>query len=239
MTVYEYILQKKAANEKMLAVLIDPAKASLGNMVVNTLPDFVFVGGSTGGEQIEKCVADVRKKFAHVPVVLFPGNLSQFTPNADALLFLSLLSGRNAEMLIGEQVRAAKAVRESGVEAIGMGYVLVDGGRESSVEKASQTKAIPADDVDEIVATALAGELLGMKTIYLEAGSGAHTPITTETIQAVRAQVTMPLIVGGGIKTVEHMQAAFQAGADIVVIGNHFEEHPEEIKAFIEAKDWR
>ncbi len=239
MKVYDHILNKIARGEKMLAVLVDPAKAALETVLTEAQPDFVFVGGSTGGEQIEKCVAEVRLRFANVPVVLFPGNLSQFTPHADALLFLSLLSGRNAEMLIGEQVRVAKAVRESGIETIGMGYVLVEGGRESSVEKASQTKAIPADDVDKIVAHALAGELLGMKIIYLEAGSGARTPIAIDTIQAVRAQVTVPLIVGGGIKTVEQMQAAFQAGADMVVIGNHFEDHPEEIETFVEAKNLR
>ncbi len=205
--------------------------------------DFFFVGGSGLNHSIDTFVQQLKSSIEYrasnieqPPIVLFPGSVEQFTPEADCLLFLSLLSGRNAEMLIGQQVRAARKVRQSGIETISMGYILVDGGKLSSVEKASGTHAIPANEVDTIVDTALAGELLGMQLIYLEAGSGAHTPIAPSTIQAVREAIDLPLIVGGGICTIEQMNAAFNAGADLVVIGNHFEQHPEEIWQFASAK---
>ncbi len=135
-------------------------------------------------------------------------------------------------MLIGSQVRAARRVRESGIETIPMGYILIDGGRLSSVEKASETRAIPATDTEQIIDTALAAELLGMQCVYLEAGSGAATPVAADTIREVRKAIALPLIVGGGICTLQQMQAAYAAGADIVVIGNHFEQHPEQIPLF-------
>ncbi len=240
MSIYEQIESKRKAGKKMLAVLLDPEKTSLSDLpmlctyLAQSAIDFIFIGGSTGSQSIDEFVKQLSiiNCQLSIPIVLFPGSPEQVTPEADALLFLSLLSGRNAEMLIDSQVRAARKVRESGIETIPMGYILIDGGRESSVEKASGTRALPAEDVEIIVDTALAGELLGMRTIYLEAGSGAKTPVAIETIERVRRAISVPLIVGGGIRSVEGMKAAFEAGADIVVIGNYFEERPEDIPLF-------
>lgn len=230
MAIKEHIEAKRAQGQKMLAVLVDPEKWR-GRL--NASPDFVFVGGSTG-EGTKAIVAEL-KRTSDVPVVLFPGNVRQFTEDADALLMLSLLSGRNAELLIGAQVSVARRVQDSGIDTLSVGYILVDGGRLSSVEKASGTKAL--QDRKEIVDTAIAAQLLGMESVYLEAGSGALRPVDTATVSAVRERIAIPLIVGGGIRTPEQMLAAFGAGADIVVIGNHFEEHPEEVEAFCKAKE--
>ncbi len=196
----------------------------------DNLPDFLFVGGSTGGN----CEAFVRRlrTLTDLPIVLFPGRVEQFTPLADALLFLSVISGRNADMLIGQQVRAARRVLQSGIETIPMGYILVDGGVETAVMRATGTRPLPQEQVEEIVDTAIAAELLGMHLIYIEAGSGAQRPVSEEIIRSVRATTHIPLIVGGGIHTPEQMNAAYAAGADIVVIGNHFESHPEELARF-------
>ena len=191
----------------------------------------IFVGGSSGGEQTEKVVRQLKAQY-DVPVVLFPGNVSQVTAEADALLFLSLLSGRNAEMLVGQQVRAAEAVRQAAIETIPMGYILVDGGRETAVARVSGTRPIAQEAVDEIVRTAMAAEMMGKQLVYLEAGSGALEPVREEVIRAVRAAIACPLIVGGGIRSTEAMQRAYDAGADIVVVGNWLEEHPEEVEKF-------
>ena len=169
-----------------------------------------------------------------MPVVLFPGNVSQVTAEADALLFLSLLSGRNAEMLVGQQVRAAEAVKQAAIETIPMGYILVDGGRETAVARVSGTRPIAQESLDEIVHTAMAAEMMGKQLVYLEAGSGALQPVREEVIRAVRAAISCPLIVGGGIRSTEEMQRAYHAGADIVVVGNWLEEHPEELQKFVE-----
>jgi putative glycerol-1-phosphate prenyltransferase len=240
MTLKETIQTKRAAGQKMLAVLVDPEKFE-GESTPPALratspvsgeelcePDFWFVGGSTG-ESAEAAVRSIKAQ-SDVPVVLFPGNVQQFVESADALLMLSLVSGRNPALLIGAQVSVARRVRACGIDTVSVGYILVDGGRLSSVEKASGTKALT--DTDEIVDTAIAAELLGMESVYLEAGSGALRPVSEQIIRAVREQIHVPLIVGGGIRTVEQMLTAYDAGADIVVIGNHFEEHPEEMEAF-------
>ena len=201
---------------------------TVGASSVNML---IFVGGSSGGEQTEKVVKQLKAQY-DVPVVLFPGNVRQVTSEADALLFLSLLSGRNAEMLVGQQVRAAEAVRQAEIETIPMGYILVDGGRESAVARVSGTQPIAQEAVDEIVQTAMAAEMMGKQLVYLEAGSGALEPVRAEVISAVRAAISCPLIVGGGIRSTEAMQRAFDAGADIVVVGNWLEEHPEALEEF-------
>lgn len=232
MAVLTYILAAQKQGRKLLALLIDPEKADLERLPLTGeyLPDYVLVGGSTGGN-CDAFVAALRRRTA-VPIVLFPGSALQFSPDADALLFLSLLSGRDAETLIGQQVRAARAVRRSGIESIPMGYILVDGGKETAVQRVTHTQPIPQTDTDRIVDTAIAAELLGKQLVYLEAGSGALTPVSTEIIRAVRENTHIPLIAGGGICTTEQMTAAFDAGADLVVIGNHFEAHPEELSAF-------
>ena len=234
MEVMHYISAAKANGRKLFAWLVDPEKAEAGP--TPSLPTkgggmLIFVGGSSGGEQTEKVVRQLKTRY-DVPVVLFPGNVSQVTAEADALLFLSLLSGRNAEMLVGQQVRAAEAVRQAAIETIPMGYILVDGGRESAVARVSGTRPIAQEAVDEIVRTAMAAEMMGKQLVYLEAGSGALEPVREEVIRAVRAAIACPLIVGGGIRSTEAMQRAYDAGADIVVVGNWLEEHPEEVEKF-------
>ena len=243
MEVMRYISAAKADGRKLFAWLVDPEKAESSGqwLVVSSQRSdseavelsnmLIFVGGSSGGEQTEKVVRQLKARY-DVPVVLFPGNVSQVTAEADALLFLSLLSGRNAEMLVGQQVRAAEAVRRSAIETIPMGYILVDGGRESAVARVSGTRPIAQEAVDEIVHTAMAAQMMGKQLVYLEAGSGALEPVREEVIRAVRAAISCPLIVGGGIRSTEAMLRAYDAGADIVVVGNWLEEHPEELGKF-------
>ena len=236
MSVYSTILSHKQQATKLLAILIDPDKEQAYRPLLSELnhADLILVGGSTGGN-IEPCIAALR---AHTdaPLVIFPGNVAQFSPDADALLFLTLLNARTADMLIDPHVQMAMPILQSGIESIPMGYILIDGGRKSSVEKVSHCTPIPQDEVDRIVATAVAGQLLGKQLIYLEAGSGAKARVSTDIIRAVRAQLQVPLIVGGGICTLDAMLQAFDAGADIVVIGNHFEQHPDEMGDFIRIK---
>lgn len=232
-----HILDSKAANRPLLAMLLDPEKAKIDHLPITkqVQPDMLFVGGSTGGDTTE-FVRSLRKKMQqleiNIPIVLFPGNAKQFTPEADALLYLSLLSGRNPEMLVGQQVEAAQNVKKSGIETIPMGYILIDGGVNTSVMRVSNTVPIPNDDVHTILSTAIAAELMGKKLIYLEAGSGAKMPISSEIIAAVRENVSIPIIVGGGIRNPQQMNAAYKAGADIVVIGNHFESNPDDLALF-------
>jgi len=165
---------------------------------------------------------------------LFPGNASQFSVHADALLYLSLLSGRNAEFLVGQHLTSAIAIKNSNIEVVPTGYLLIDGGKPSSVEYISNTRPIPRDKNEIALSTAVAGELLGMRLIYLEAGSGAEIPVPVEMIECVSAGLSLPLIVGGGIKTTEQLSAAFDAGADIVVVGNVFEKDPSRIAEFVQ-----
>ena len=170
------------------------------------------------------------------PLVLFPGNTAQFTPMADALLFLTLLNSRRAEVLIEPHIQVASIIRQSGIETIPMGYILVDGDRQSAVERVSGCAPIAHQAVADVVSHAVAGQLLGKQLIYIEAGSGAKTPVSIDTIRAVRQAIDLPLIVGGGITSEEQMLAAFSAGANIVVIGNHFEQHPEDLPRFLQTK---
>jgi phosphoglycerol geranylgeranyltransferase len=237
--VYTTILQNTLAGKKMIAVLIDPDKCSdthlqkLLHLLRLHTPDFIFVGGSQLKISFSALIETFKTEL-QIPVVLFPGDVTQFSPNADALLFLSLISGRNAEYLISQHVNAAIPIHNSGLEVIPTGYMLIEGGSKSAVEYISNTHPIPRDKNDIALATALAGEMLGMKTIYLEAGSGAQLPVSAEMIQHVKAQLTIPLIVGGGIKTSTQLQAAYQAGADLVVIGNILEAEPERIESFVD-----
>ena len=170
------------------------------------------------------------------PLVLFPGNTAQFTPMADALLFLTLLNSRRAEVLIEPHIQVANIIRQSGIETIPMGYILVDGDRQSAVERVSGCTPIAHQAVADVVSHAVAGQLLGKQLIYIEAGSGAKTPVSIDTIRAVRQAIDLPLIVGGGVTSEEQMLAAFSSGANIVVIGNHFEQHPEDLPRFLQAK---
>jgi putative glycerol-1-phosphate prenyltransferase len=236
MSVYSTILSHKQQSAKLLAILIDPDKEKVYLPLLPKLKqaDLVFVGGSTG-ENVEPCIAMLREH-TNAPLIIFPGNASQFSPQADALLFLTLLNARTADMLIEPHVQMAIPIHKSGIEAIPMGYILIDGGRKSSVEIVSNCTPIPQSEVDRIVSTAVAGQLLGKQLIYLEAGSGAKMPISSDIIRIVRTQLQVPLIVGGGICTPNAMLQAFEAGADIVVIGNHFEQYPDEIDNFVQKK---
>ncbi len=220
-------------DKKLLAVLIDPDKhdgASLQQLVTyaqNARVDFFFIGGSLLLEnRFEETVAYI-KEHSSIPAILFPGNNYQVSAKADAILFLSLISGRNPEYLVGQHVIAAPALKEAGIEVIPTGYLLIDGGRISSTSYITQTLPIPNDKPDIAVATALAGEMLGMKLIYLEAGSGAENPVSAEIIAAVKQQISVPLIVGGGIRTAEQAEEICRSGADVIVLGNVLEKEPE------------
>lgn len=225
---YQNSIHKKSVNQKQLALLVDPDKYSQESLALfvelakETLPDCIMVGGSLVAGSVEQVVQYI-KSHTNIPVVLFPGNNHQLCNEADALLLLSLLSGRNADFLIGQHVVAAKAIRDSGIESISTGYILIDGGCSTSVEYMSNTKPIPRDKVEIIVATAIAGELIGNRMVYLEAGSGAINPVSKEAIQAVRQAISLPIIVGGGIRTVEQAKDAYLAGADMIVVGNSLE----------------
>lgn len=232
MALIDTILAARRAGRPLLALLLDPEKPFPVGLDLRgpVRPDMLLVGGSTGGDTTP-FVRRLRT-LTELPVVLFPGSGAQFTEEADALLYLSLLSGDNPALLNGEQIRAARRVRRSGIETIPMGYILVDGGVETSVMRVSGTQPIAQTEVAHIVDVAIAAQLMGKQLVYLEAGSGARVPVSEEIIRAVRAEVDIPIIVGGGIRTPEAMHAAFQAGADLVVIGNHFEHHPEDLALF-------
>ena len=238
MSVYKTILHNAAKGKKMLAVLLDPdkcfgeAREAALKQLAAVAPDFIFIGGSQTHRSADELIRSLQS--VPVPKVLFPGDAAQFTPQADALLFLSLISGRNADYLIGQHVKSARGIKKSGIEVIPTAYLLIDGGKETAVKRVSHTQPIAADDVEMCVHTAVAGELLGLKMTYLEAGSGAHKPVSASIITAVRNEISHPLIVGGGIKTLVELKNAFTAGADLVVVGNHFEAHPEEIPMFVE-----
>jgi len=236
--IYKTILLNREANKKMVAVLLDPDKCR-GSILSSTVaalksntPDFVFVGGSHMLNSVDSFI-ELLKEEVKSNIVLFPGNAAQFSTKANALLYLSLLSGRNAEFMIGQHIISSVAIKKSGVEIIPTGYLLIDGDKPSSVEYISNTRPIPRDKKEIALSTAVAAELLGMRLVYLEAGSGANVPVPTDMIQYVSSGLSLPLIVGGGIKTTEQLTEAFDAGADIVVIGNVFEAKPSLISDFV------
>ncbi|MCQ2348049.1 MAG: phosphoglycerol geranylgeranyltransferase [Paludibacteraceae bacterium] len=230
MNVLEYILAKRQMGQHMLAVLLDPEHEIRFRKGELDAADLIFVGGSTGA--ISPLFIDKIRAITHRPIVLFPGNPSQFSPQADALLYLSVLSSRNPDLLVGRQIDSAQVIAQSGIEVLPMGYILIDGGIPTSVVQTCQSAPIPQDQITLITSTALAGQMMGKQLIYLEAGSGAKNPVSIDIINAVRQAINIPLIVGGGITTPQMMKDAFRAGADIVVIGNHFERHPEELHLF-------
>jgi phosphoglycerol geranylgeranyltransferase len=231
MKIYPHILENKRKSKKLFAVLVDPDKVSLrqaeeiANQSEQAGVDFIFVGSSLlTGESLDACIR-VLKKNCSIPVVLFPGNALQVNNKADAILFLSLISGRNPEMLIGKHVVAVPMLKASGLEIISTGYMLIDPGHPTSVSYMSNTNPIPHDKNDIANCTALAGEMLGMKLIFMDAGSGARSPISSSMIASVGSQINIPLIIGGGIKTPEKAIDNCNAGADVIVVGNSIEKN--------------
>ena len=230
--IYNHISEAKTEGHKAFAVLIDPDKLdekslqSTIELAINAKVDYFFVGGSlVVTDTLDKVVSTIKEKCS-IPVVLFPGSPDQITPKADALLYLSLISGRNPELLIGQHVISAPFVRQSGLEIMPVGYMLVDGGTPTTVSYISNTNPIPSNKNDIASCTAMAGEMLGLKLIYMDAGSGASRPIPTAMIQQVAKYIQIPLIVGGGITTAEKAKENCLAGADIIVVGNAIEKDP-------------
>ena len=227
--IYTDIQASKQSNEKLLAVLVDPDSFAIENIAgfiskVNaSIATHIFVGGSTVKAGVTHSLATEIKKYTQLPVVLFPGDITQITNKADALLFLSLISGRNPDYLIGKHVEAISKLRKTNLEIIPTGYILIENGKTCTVQTVTQTEPMPRSNIQKIVDTAKAGELLGMKLMYLEAGSGALEPITKDIISAVKKELSIPLIVGGGIKTKNQLNETYNSGADLVVIGTAFE----------------
>jgi phosphoglycerol geranylgeranyltransferase len=218
--------------KKSVALLLDPDKTGSDSLegilsvASEYKADFIFAGGSLTFNSIDNLI-DAIKSLSNIPIVLFPGNLLQLSRKADAILLLSLISGRNPELLIGNHVIAAPYLRDLREKLISVGYILVGGGNKTSVEYISQTEAIPADKPDIVVATALAGEMLGFNMIYLEAGSGASAPVPQRIIREVRKNVLIPIAVGGGLKTQADISGAFDSGANLIVLGNSCESNPQ------------
>ncbi len=238
-SIYQDLLEAQKSASRLLAVLIDPEKTNQNGLsklieqIEQTRVTHILVGGSTdqanATEETVRCI----KSSCRLPVLLFPGDYNQITDVADALLFLSLISGRNPEYLIDQQVSAAAILKNSSLELIATGYILIDGGNHTAVAEISNTTPLNQNNIEHIVHTALAGQYLGHKLLYLEAGSGARYPVNPKIVEAVKEAVKVPLIVGGGIRSAEQLEAAYQAGADMVVVGTAFEENEHFFKQLV------
>lgn len=234
--IYLSLTEKKKQGKKSFAVLIDPDKVNtsvldeLIELSVAAHVDYLLVGGSLViSNHLDECVQQIKQN-CDIPVILFPGSPSQVSKYADALLYLSLISGRNPELLIGQHVVSAPFVKQSGLEIMPTGYIVIDGGAPTTVSYISNAAPVPADKNEIAMCTAMAGEMLGMKLIYMDAGSGAKTPITEKMIATVAEHIEAPLIVGGGIVDAEKAYLNCKAGADIIVVGNAIEKDPTLIK---------
>jgi len=241
MNIYQAFTEKKKQGKKQFAVLIDPDKPSNENLkkiaclASESQVDYFFVGGSLlTNDSLDACIKIIKEN-CDIPVVIFPGNALQMSPKADAFLYLSLISGRNPELLIGAHVITAPYLKLSGLEVISTGYMLIDGGKATTVTYMSNSMPIPADKPDISSCTAMAGEMLGMKVIFMDAGSGAQNHIPLEMVKMVSQSVDIPLIIGGGIRTPELAADIAKAGADIVVVGNKFEKDHSLISEIAEA----
>ena len=233
---------QKNIGKKSLAVLLDPDKLDVYSLnqrieAINTHKiDYIFVGGSLiTSDKLDWLLTELKAKTT-APKIIFPGHGTHINDKADGILLLSLISGRNAEFLIGQHVVSAPILKRSSLEILPVGYILIDGGKPTTVSYISNTNPIPADKPDVAAATALAGTLLGLKLIYLDAGSGALNTVKPEVIRAVKKSIETPLIVGGGINTTEKALQAWEAGADIIVIGNAIESNPEFIQSLAQAR---
>jgi phosphoglycerol geranylgeranyltransferase len=235
------LIKNKQDKEKMIGLLIDPDhhdQVSLKNILdVSTKAgvDFFLIGGSLISKSIQDKI-EIIKQTSSLPLFLFPGSLLQLCNKADGILLLSLLSGRNAEFLIGNHVIAAPFLKESGMEIIPTAYILIESGNTTSVEYMSNTRPIPSNKPEIAVATAMAGEMLGHKLIYLEGGSGADHPVNKQFITEVKKNVSIPVMVGGGIRTSDQVREIFKAGADIIIIGTAAEENPDSIMEIAKGK---
>ncbi len=234
MSILEVIQQRHLAGKKSIAVLVDPDKVDdvsklrhLIHLANENCIDFFFVGGSLITTSNLSEVIQAIKEDVSIPVILFPGSSLQIDPSADAILFLSLISGRNPDLLIGQHVQAAPILKNNRIEVLPTGYILISSGRISSVAYISNTTPIPDDKYSLAACTALAGEMLGLRMIYLDAGSGAEREISAKMISAVRKTISVPLIVGGGINTAKKALSTLEAGADMIVIGNALEKDPD------------
>lgn len=228
-SIYQQLTTLKHAGQKAFAVLVDPDKVDLQQvpnlcaLAVEAKTDFILVGGSLMvSDGLEEVVLEI-KKSCSIPIILFPGSPNQLTPHADGLLYLSLISGRNPELLIGQHVISAPVVKQSGLEIISTGYMVIDGGAPTTVSYISNASPIPHDKKEIAVCTAMAAEMLGMKLMYLDAGSGAQRSVSEAMIQSVSRHIDVPLIVGGGITNPEKAYASAKAGADVIVVGNAIE----------------
>jgi len=238
-TVLKQIHEKKERGEKMLAVLLDPDSYKEPKKLIEVLDlcnlnqiDFIFVGGSlVTHSRFDGFVLEI-KEYTSIPVVLFPGDNSQVSAHADAILLLSLISGRNPEYLIGQHVRAAIGLKKSGLEIIPTGYMLIDGKSNTSVSYVSQTIPIPSEKNQIAVSTALAGEQLGMQLIYLDTGSGAQFTVKNAMVTDLKKHISVPIVTGGGVKDSIDLENLFSSGSDIVVVGNKFEQNPRLIEEF-------
>lgn len=231
----ELLFERKKKGIKSLALLIDPEKIDkqpsldlLNDLSHGLQIDFFFVGGSLVDTiRLDQCLRRLKEvNKGNVPIVLFPGSVMQISEEADAILFLSLISGRNPDLLIGQHVLAAPTLSKSNLEILPVGYMLVNGGVGTSVEYMSQTIPIPHNKPDIAVATAMAGKYLGLPLFYLDAGSGAERPVSQKMIKAVTSQVNCPLLVGGGIRSLQKAKDAWNSGADVLIIGNGAEKNP-------------
>lgn len=238
---YSELVQAKSNGEKKFAVLIDPDKLKLGTLeeiielAVSCQVDYFFIGGSLIVNNMLDEVIKQIKQSCDIPTILFPGNSYQLSYHADAILFLSLISGRNPELLIGNHVISAPYLKISPLEVISTGYMLIDGGITTTVQYVSNTIPIPSNKEDIAVSTALAGELLGMKQIFMDAGSGALNCVPLEMIESVSGAIDIPVIVGGGISSGEQAKKMAAAGADVIVVGNAIEKGPQLIREIAEA----
>ena len=229
--IYKHIIQSKKEGNKLFSILIDPDKQnektlkSIIKKANNNKVDFFFVGGSLlTNDNLDLCISTIKTN-SEIPVILFPGNSMQINNKADGILFLSLISGRNAEMLIGRQVITAPILKQSELEIISTGYMLVDSGKATTASYMSNTTPIPNDKNDVAVCTAMAGEMLGLKLIFMDGGSGAIHPISKEMINCVSENTAVPLIIGGGINSAQKAIENLKAGADIIVVGNAIEKN--------------
>lgn len=233
---------KTLKRQRCIALLLDPENygpedtGHLSGLRAGSRPDFIFIGGSLSSADSGELAGKI-KEITDIPLILFPGNLLQLTDRADSILLLSLISGRNPELLIGNHVLAAPHLKKMKTGIIPTGYILISCGVKTSVEYMSQTEAIPSLKADIAVATAMAGEMLGLKLIYLEAGSGASHPVPEPMIRAVRQAISVPLIIGGGIRTARQAMKIFDAGADMLVLGNGYEDNKDLLGEICRARD--